>query len=370
VHIKLAADLPAKEWLTCIPGDEAKANAYYASIGTRPAKDTFAKWRSVNGFTAADDQNAVVFYNPNELGLGRKVSCHTHDARYQACYVTKYGEVGGSPVTAFDDTIHNLNPGDTVAMEADRPGTFDKPPLVKYYIYGPDGKLRTNTHFDSGGPKFVPGACQHCHGRPDGKFVALDPQAYQYPGVSKTSPFGLDKQQEKFWKINLIVGTTHLPQADNYITFLSSLYPTQQFGWYFPGAKAVRAPTPPAWQSQAFLYENVIKPSCRTCHMWQPIFNFETPIKAHLDLGVSDVCAGQMPNAMSPMLRLWKTTNPNLVQRFVDSQRFHDVSDFCGKDKRISVDGSPPTLTVVAPNGPVGYSKPAFFPLASSTRPR
>jgi len=189
--------------------------------------------------------------------------------------------------------------------------------------------------------------------------VVLDPHAYQYPGVSKNSPFGLNKQQEKFRQINNIVAFNHaLPEPDNYVDFLKSIYPKDVT---LPGSKAVRAPTPPAWQSQAFLYENVIKPSCRTCHMWQPTFNFETPIKAHLDLGVFDVCAGQMPNAMSPMLRLWKTTNPNLAQLFVDSQRFHDVSDFCGKDKRISVNGSPPTLTVVAPNGPVGYTKPGTF---------
>src|SRR3954454_16741763 len=103
-----------------------------------PAKDTFTKWLSLNGFTSGNGE--VVFFNPNELGLGRKVNC-TRAPLHQACYVTKYGTVGGSPVQAFDDTIHSFNPGDTVAMEADRVD-LNKPPVGKFYIYGPDGKLR------------------------------------------------------------------------------------------------------------------------------------------------------------------------------------------------------------------------------------
>src|SRR5262249_13619122 len=153
-------------------------------------------------------------------------------------------------------------------------------------------------------------------------------------------------QQEKFRQINNIVALTHLPQADSYIKFLDSLYPNPEHGWAVPESKAVQAPTLLAWQGQAFLYENVIKPSCRTCHMWQLTFNFETPITAHLDLGLSDVCSGQMPNAMSPRLRLWKTTSPSLVHAFVDSQGKNDCRDLVFK-------GTTPTLAIVAPNGPV-----------------
>ena len=158
-----------------------------------------SKW-----FTSADKANEVDFYNPNELGLGRKVNCKRSSFR-QACYVTKFGHVGGSPVEAFDDTIHNTNPGDTVAMESER---FDpnQPPAVKFYIYRPNGALATNTQFDTSGPKYAPAACNHCHGGAykavQGNFVVLDPHAYQYPGVAANSPHGLDAQQEKFRLMN------------------------------------------------------------------------------------------------------------------------------------------------------------------------
>ena len=184
----------------------------------------------------------MVFFNPNELGLGRKANCRRKPF-HQACYVTKYGHVGGSPVEAFDDTIHNFNPGDTVAMEADRLDP-SKPPVVKFYVFRPDGKLSTNTLFDTSGPKFVPGVCQHCHGTGAGKFVVLDPQAYQYPGVPKDSPHGLDKQQEKFRLINETVAFSHV-HAGPYYDFLSSLYPDgAPVGVHKAGSKAIPAPVP------------------------------------------------------------------------------------------------------------------------------
>jgi hypothetical protein len=333
-HVTLAARLPAKDWLNRFTGDQESAALYYLTIGARPLKDTFAKWLTANGFASPHAEGEVVFFNPNELGLGRKANCRRKPS-HQACYVTKYGHVGGSPVEAFDDTIHNFNPGDTVALEADRvdPG---KPPVVKYYVFRPDGKLSTNTLFDTSGPKFVPGVCQHCHGTGPGKFVVLDPQAYQYPGVPKDSPHGLDKQQEKFRLINEAVAFSHV-HAGPYYDFLSSLYPNgAPVGVHKPGSKAIPAPVPVAWQKKAFVYENAVKPSCRTCHMWQdPLFAFDDPgdnFFPQTPLGSG------MPNAMGPMLRLWKTTDPSLVQVFNDG---------------VFPSGKRPVLTVVPFFGPV-----------------
>lgn len=334
----LAAKLPAFDWLNRFVGNETMANNYYGFIGARPAKATFAEWLNLNGFSSVDTKNEVVFYNPNELGLGRRVNCKRRE-NHEACYVIKYGSVGGSPVEAFDDTIHNLHPGDTVAMEANHSAQTGKA-TVTFYIYGPDGNLSPSTHFDSSGPKFVPHACQHCHGRPNGEFVVLDPYAYQYPGVSQKSPHGLDKQQEKFRLINQTVNFAH-PTPDNYTTFLSTLYPQSV---HAPGAKAIPAPTPLAWQDKAFIYNNVVKPACRTCHMWQgDQLNFDSPADA-LILGLDRICKGQMPNAQSPMIRLWKSTHPNLIQALADSLNvgFPDCIAQVGE-------GQPPTLNVFRP---------------------
>lgn len=288
----------------------------------------------------------VVFFNPNDLGLGRKLNCVRSPGR-QACYVTKYGHVGGSPFEAFDDTIHGFNPGDTVAMEADRidPSSPTPKTVTKFYIYRPDGKLSLTTVFDTSGPKYVPTPCLHCHG--GGKFVVLDPHSYEFPGVSKNSPFSLDQQQEKFRKINETVAYSHV-HTGVYWDFLNSLYPQ---GVHTAGAKAIPAPTPPAWREQAFLYDNVIKPSCRTCHMSQPDnFNFDNPKDVFVQWAGHYVCSGLMPNAMAPMLRLWKSTHPSLVQVLINSpnQTGLCLPGSVGK-------GSAPKLTVTSPIGPVSY---------------
>ncbi len=339
--IKLAAKLPVKDWLNRYESNDEEATAYYKSIGATPAKNTFAKWLSLNGFTSGSGE--VVFFNPNELGLGRKVNCARRPF-HQACYVTKYGTVGGSPFEAFDDTIHGFNPGDTVAMEADRPDT-SKPPVGKFYIYGPDGKLRLTTHFDTSGPKYVNASCVHCHG--GGEFVVLDPQSYQYPGVNDDSPFSLAQQQEKFRVLNETVAYAHV-HTGKYWDFLNSLYPD---GVHTKGAKAIPAPVPVAWQSKAFVFNKIIKPSCRTCHMWQSEnFDFDSPKDVFIQYAASYVCSGMMPNAMSPMLRLWKTTSPNLVQALLDSQGSSGCGDVQGK-------GHAPTLTLVAPGSQVSYGQ-------------
>ena len=286
-------------------------------------------------------QNEAVFYNPNELGLGRKVNCK-RTLNHQACYVTKYGHVGGSPFESFDDTIHNFNPGDTVAMEADR--VPPKPSVVRFYIYKPNGKLSRSTLFDTSGPKFVPGVCNHCHG--GNEFVVLDPHAYRYPGVSKDSPHSLDKQQEKFRVLNESVAYAHLGESGGpYLALLQRLY---EDNWGTPGAKAIPEPIPPAWQDQSFAFHHIFKPSCRTCHMYQtPPLDFERSFTGNGFVS-DDVCRGYMPHAMSPMLRLWKTTNPSLLQALSDLAG----SAFCQSSSK----GKPPKLTVVAPSGSVTTS--------------
>jgi hypothetical protein len=110
-----------------------------------------------------------------------------------------------------------------------------------------------------------------------------------------------------------------------------------------PGAKAIEAPVPEAWKNDRFFYTNVFKPSCSTCHMYQGI-NFDTPDAVH-SLSVPYVCIGEMPQAMSPMLRLWRTTNPSLVHALRDSKFSHGGA--CAGT------GSAPRFTNITPGGGV-----------------
>ena len=162
----MKATLPSKSWLTRLGfGDETTAQAYYKKIGAIPAKDTFSKWLAANGFEAGFRSNDVVFFNPNEIGLGRRVNCRKTgtSAPIIACYNTKFGDVGGNVDEMLEDTADLVGPGDSVAMEFS-PGGLSAERNVKYYIYGPDGKLKTKTAFDTEGyVKYVPNVCNHCH---------------------------------------------------------------------------------------------------------------------------------------------------------------------------------------------------------------
>jgi hypothetical protein len=348
-QITLSSPLPANDWLTRFgpPDDppDQDSVAYYNSINAYSEAPTFAQWLAVNGFTDADAANEVVFYNPNEIGLGRRLNC-TGNIPHTACYVTKYGHPGGSPQEAFDETVSNVSPGDTVAMVR---GTD-----MKFYVYRPDGSLATNTVFDPSGPKYVPYACLHCHGSalydyygyhsfPYGNFVVLDPQAYRYPGARKSDASSLDLQQEKFRRINRLLSFGH-PADSPYTKLLQSIYPGQNgLGVYIPGTKAIDSPVPMLWSGLPAIWHDVVKPSCRTCHMWQDVLSFDSPGLILTGIATGDICVGDMPNAFNPMLRLWKSTHPNLVQLFLDET---GTGNFCG---RMAVGGSPPVINITSP---------------------
>jgi hypothetical protein len=320
-QVTLKAYLPTNTWLNRFSfGTDQGAEDYYASIGARPDKDTFKKWRAANGFVAGDSVSDVAFFNPNELGLGRRANCKQTGGNglpiYVACYVTKFGHVGGSPAEMLDDTIDEYNPGDTVAMEFSPGPNTNGQRITKFYIYGPDGNLKTHTAFDpEGDVKHVPNVCLHCHGGGNpAQFVTLDPHAYQYP---PSGPYTLANQQERFREMNSMIAYTFHHTGPGW-DFMDSLYP--QAGVHTAGAKAFPAPLPAAWAGHDELYFDIIKPSCRTCHMHLGnIYDFSKFDVGLVMSGHQRVCQGQMPNAISPMLRLWRSNDPHLPDVMANS---------------------------------------------------
>jgi hypothetical protein len=356
--VVLKAKLPTNHWLTFMGfGDEQTAQAYYQRIGAIPAKDTFSKWLAANGFEQGFHANDVVFFNPNEIGLGRRVNCRKRtefSVPVVACYNTKFGEVGGNVDEMLEDTADQIAPGDVVAMEFSF-GGLSASRNVKFYIYGPDGKLKTHTAFDTeGSVKFVPNVCLHCHGigtRQDldpvthAKFVALDPQEYRY---QTSGPFTLANQQERFRELNEMIAfaVQHTgPPWD----LLDAIYPRTAsggFGVHTPGTKAIKQPVPAGWRDAPEIWNEIVKPSCRTCHMNQASpLNFDDHVQdfPFLALGAQYLCTtGQMPNAMQPQLRLFKTVNPHLPDKF---NSFINGGE-CGTGKVNKI----PTVSIIVPS--------------------
>jgi Carboxypeptidase regulatory-like domain/Bacterial Ig domain len=355
-RVQLKAQLPTNHWLYEFSfGDEISAQGYYQKIGAIPAKDTFQKWLTTNGFESGFRSNDVVFFNGNEIGLGRRVNCRKHMEGFQTivgCYNTKFGEVGGNVDQMLEETADFVSPGDTVAMEFS-PGGYSAGSNAKFYIYGPDGKLKTKTAFDTEGyVKYVPYVCLHCHSGPlgsshalsEGKFVTLDPHEYTY---MKSGPYTLDNQQERFRQLNEMISYAVQHTGPPW-KLMQAIYPSTSItpGVHIPGTKAIRQPVPDAWRTAPEIWTEIVKPSCRTCHMNfdHPNLTWET-MNGFFDIGGNLMCSnGEMPNAMAPQLRLFRSTNPFLPDVFNTFFNGH----LC-RYNGVWAPSSPPTVTIMSP---------------------
>src|SRR4030095_7919968 len=228
-------------------GNEQSALQYYNVIGA-VNKPTFQTWLVSKVFEPGYAANDVVFFNKNELGLTRRLNCRktlVNNQNIIGCYVTKFGEVGGSPDQMLADGIDGHAPGDTVAMEFS-PGGERPERNTKFFIYGPDGKLKTKTAFDTQGyTKFVPSVCEYCHSiREDGngivdlnsQFVTLDPFEYKF---MPSGPYSLDSQQERFRQLNEIISFAQRHTGAGW-ELMDSISPatTGPIGVHTPGTKA------------------------------------------------------------------------------------------------------------------------------------
>jgi hypothetical protein len=355
-RVQLKAQLPTNHWLYEFGfGDELYAQDYYKRIGAIPGKDTFQKWLTANGFETGFRSNDVVFFNPNEIGLGRRVNCRKRIEGLQtivACYNTKFGEVGGNVDQMLEETADLVAPGDSVAMEFS-PGGLSAGRNVKFFIYGPDGKLKTKTAFDTEGyVKYVPHVCLHCHSGPLGlalenhaKFVTLDPHEYKY---MSSGPYTLENQQERFRQLNEMISYAVQHTGPPW-KLMESIYPSTSGtpGVHIPGTKAIRQPVPDGWRDAPEIWTKIVKPSCRTCHMNfdLPSLTFETSKDGFLSMGAGMMCStGEMPNAMAPQLRLFRSTNPFLPD--VMNTFYNGRPCVSGT---IDAKSSPPTVTITSP---------------------
>ncbi len=307
--------LPRKQWLDRIVNSSEDGWQYYQTIGYGPGL-TLSAWKQQWGFTAQDEADAVAFYNPQEFGLGRRAVCHargnTPADLEMACCVAKYGHVGGSKQEALEDTVLDQNVGDTVCMEYSRGPGPDR--FAKFLAFTPEGQLSEKTYFDTSGAKMLPGVCGHCHGRTQdwrshggdmgGRFVFFDAPAYNYSNRQGWTKLA---QEERLRRLNRLVKMTHGDEGP-YADYIDSLY---HQGVDTPGASSSEADPLPGWSQHPDTYDKVVRPNCRTCHIWQaPPYDFATADPATGALARVYLCEGMMPNAMQPMLNIWTRLDP------------------------------------------------------------
>jgi hypothetical protein len=292
----LWAGYPSSPFLTFKQSgaDLTSAQAYYAGVDPPDTaagfpngrRTTLADWWSVNGFDASGEASAgpdyarTSYLNNNDLGSGRDMHFLRHADGTLAAYVTNYsrldatgnpGPFDQNPVFA-DDAAGKHLPGATVCMEySPVEGDVSGTRIVKFFVYLNNAR-QTAADLDGFGPKFVPNLCLICHGGTytfpatpvdvnlNSNFRELDLSTYKFPGL-RTTPNGTEqaafKKQNQFIRSTLAARQPILDLID---------------GWYAPGGTGAiqnDAYTPTNWKGnpQQGLYHNVVKVSCRTCHI-------------------------------------------------------------------------------------------------------
>lgn len=269
-------------------GTAAQAAGYYSVIDPNNLRTTLGDWLNTNGFTLGLDgipTNAVrtSYLNDNDLGSGRDMYFLQRPDGTVAAYVTNYGLFDQNPGNA-DLAATRTNPGATVAMEySPVEGEATGTRIVKFFVFagngnGPLATRQEGAELDGFGVKYVPNLCLNCHGgdyspanaatpafadvNAQASFRELDLATYKYP-AGRTTPNATEK--DFFKQQNLIVkglnpGDLLTRQA------IKDLIA----GWY-AGASTDQdnSYTPTGWTGspQQGLYHDVVKGSCRTCHV-------------------------------------------------------------------------------------------------------
>jgi hypothetical protein len=141
--VTLRTVLPTNHWLDHLgTGSETTALQYYNVIGA-VNKLTFQTWLDANGFEPGYAANDVVFFNKNELGLARRLNCRKTNgaAPSVACFVTKFGEVGGNPDQMLADGMTSMRPATRWRWNS-RPAASARSATLSSSSTGPTGSSR------------------------------------------------------------------------------------------------------------------------------------------------------------------------------------------------------------------------------------
>ncbi len=253
------------------------------NAGSTGNRFTLPDWLSVNGFTGTEPQ--AVYFNNADLKFGRNMHCRVTASGTTACYVSNYGSVGeNDSVQALADVRASSTPVATVTMEYDPGATGQN---VQFWAYDGGGNYLAHPALDGQGGKPIPEICLACHGGTysggagavvqNAIFLPFDLDSFLYDtqGDPHSGSPNFAAVQEQFRQLNNIVLNTNPDglTGDNNkpVTQLMDLWypgavqnPGQQF--VFGNAVAAKQGGFPA---NGPLYDNVVKPVCRTCHLAQ-----------------------------------------------------------------------------------------------------
>jgi hypothetical protein len=296
----------------------AYAQAYYAAIDPNNTKDTLAKWRAANGFdTGTGTEITVVFGDSRDLGFGRRITARQNVDGTLAFYVENYliktgAAYGFSPVNLDAAIVRAPNALVYVAGIEFSPGPAGGASFAMFYYFDVASVVRANmADVDGRGDKAMAGPCITCHG---GRADALTPPdasgkrhfplllnavsgargdtLAQLPPMEvdtfqfSTKPGFTRADQEAALKtVNRMILCSYPLSAPSAFpedacrraasvgewqgTAAAALIKAGYGGDGLPNAVYAASAAPASWVAagQASLYETVVAPACRVCHM-------------------------------------------------------------------------------------------------------
>ena len=350
---------------------------------------TLEKWKQVFGFQSRQPGESlpdfrrrtgvVVYYNKNELGLGRELGCAEFDdsggdspgnsgaaagqaGKGVACYVSNFGAGFNDPHGALAMAVDGSEPRNTVCITY-RP-SMARGYEVQFYAFGADGRRQEWAQLDTMGARPQPQVCMNCHGgvyddkrhlARNARFLPLDPNLVAFAEDAPTN-LGVSRaaQEEPMRAMNQLALRTPLTPGQR--EMLRELYQGQVEQ---PGARSATTWAPKEWQrtpEEAQLYDKVVKPYCATCHL--AIFNkheagelpwygmFQSLDKLRRFPMTAVVCGNfSMPNAQPTLAHFWdESPGPVTIGDKVHSSPAAAFLDAFGADLS-SCDRLPVTAT-------------------------
>jgi Fibronectin type III domain len=362
LNVTLRGPAPHVPWLTRAdpfagqpdPGGTkhaAEANQYLNAINN--GRRTLQQWMGVTGLFSSSSNTLLraVYFNAGDLNLGRDMSC-AQSGQTIACMVSNFAPpvnffAGDTPdvQTALAGAVQGVHSAAngylaTVAMEVN----LAHPDDVKFYVFAGENELGSTvavldteadpqSHLPSG---YSPFNCITCHGGSydtnshtvtGASFLPFDVYSFKY---SQQPGFTQADQEETFRRFNALVKATR-PSApagtDPIATFIDGMYAGNAA---VPGARANDTWVPAGWMTPApagpNVYNYVIKPFCRTCHLamsgdlsFPSYLKFKTPainpnnnqfLGGQRDQIQAALCGGAMPQAEVPFRKFWQ--NPTV----------------------------------------------------------
>jgi len=293
---------------------------------------------------------AVVYYNKNELGLGRELGCGLFDDGPDpasttggrltgiGCYVSNYGTMFRDTNNSLRLAAEGLHYKNTVCITY-RPSA-EPGYEVQFYTYNGDNIRREWAQLDTLGPRPLPQVCMNCHGgsydnekhlAKFARFLPMDPNVVVFPdtpGVTRAD------QEERIRYINEL--STHSPLTPAQREMIDQLYLGQVAS---PGAVSQNQWFPAAWKdtdAHRDIFDKVVKPNCETCHLAMQtgptgstlaVYNLFAAPSSLLDAGLSaQICGGfAMPNSQATRLNFWEMKPDPLV--LADGSSFDSPAD-------------------------------------------